>query len=193
MMNGNTKKIITALIIASMFFIVAFFIYVYEAVLSYTFFPTSKPTLQILNNPTSEQKRRIASAAGIDAEYKILYVEKWKSREPVLIIWMQDEDNVENSSLYINGFEKTGHARKYDPLGRTFVSGDYYYNNSLVTMFAYKNYFGKFIRYQKIFTSPVALNEIYDIFAGLKEHKAGSLEDYDLWRLQLDQQNKKDM
>jgi hypothetical protein len=186
-MSVKTKKIIIISFIVAAVSISA--IISYCIILAINFY-TPKPSIQMVHNLDSQQERRIAEIAGIDAEYKILYVEKWTNREPVLLIWIAGEDNVEKSSLNVDGFNKKEKVRKYDPLSRTFVTGNYYENNSFVTIYAYKSYSGNFIKYQIAFISPGSLNSISDIFAGIKEYKAGPLEEYDSWRLKLDEQYK---
>jgi hypothetical protein len=190
-MSVKTKKIIVVSFIVAAVSISA--IISYRIILAITYFYTPNPSIQMVHNLDSQQERRIAEIAGIDAEYKILYVEKWKAREPVLLIWIAGEDNTEKSSLNVDGFNKKEKVRKYDPLSRTFVTGNYYENNSFVTIYAYKSYSGNFIKYQIGFISPGALNSIYDIFSGIKEYKAGPLEEYDSWRLQLDEQYKDEL
>lgn len=186
-MNTKQKKIISGFFI---FAAVLFFaVFVYGIILTASFF-NPQPTIQMLQNPTSEQKNRIAEIAGLDAEHKILYIEKWKNREPVLIIWITDQGETEKNRLHINSFKKTEMVRKYDPLSQTFVTGDYYENDSPITVYAYKNYSGEFTKYQISFDSPGALNSISDIFQGVKQYKAGALIDYDEWRLHLDRKIK---
>ncbi|MDR2426546.1 MAG: hypothetical protein LBD46_05135 [Endomicrobium sp.] len=188
-MKEKTKKMIIILTFA--FFCASATIMVITRLFGLTFFKLSKPTLQMINNLTPENERRIAEIAGLDANHKILYVEKWKDRGSVLIIWMTNNGNIEKIIPYVNDSDKTEKVRKYDPLSRTFVTGDYYENNSsFVIIYSYKNYFGNFIRYQIRFVSSGALNSVLDIFQGHKEYAAGRLEDYDLWRFQLDQQYK---